>query len=477
MEAAKQDYNDPFALIKKGNAHEAASNFWKSAEMYTKASICLRSRADQLSSSSSSSSTTITPIEKDCGTNTTNKKREEERRKIISLYRAQSLEYLYKARQSFIMAITNENDQDRQQLVNVAKSGSRKLDPTMSCITLEESENRRTVFQTLFAGLLDEAGSEEDGNKMEECCSKCKHIDESKEKRRSPTQNNDDDVKDATIHPTDNSIESMEARLAKLNASLANNTSNTDTEKKSIPNVPPPFISGSRSSYNNGSDQHRLQNIHDGLKRLGVSIPNNNSKDFITTTQNLSEDEQVKLIIEQAQDEVRIEQTTEGRKHEIDNASSAESNNVLDYTNKDDDDDIDENDSMFDDYEDEEDDIDSLLMKAENLVTKTSAEIKGNMVSNNSTLLPISKENVELAQLRKAQSLLLEARLLLDMGSAEKELDEGEDNSEKEIGSSGKSTKEDATNNDKKELSARIKAKERVEDADKCLKEVLLGWG
>ncbi|KAL7452763.1 hypothetical protein ACHAWC_004480 [Mediolabrus comicus] len=448
--------------------------------MYTKASICLRSRADQLSSSSSSSTTT--PIEKDGGTNTTDKKREEERRKIISLYRAQSLEYLYKARQSFIMAITNENDQDRQQLLDVAKSGTGKLDPTMSCITLEESEDRRAVFQTLFAGLLNEAGSEDDGKKkMEECCSKCKHINEPKEERRPSTQMNDDVVKDETIHPADNSIESMEARLAKLNASLANNATSADNMTKNSnnsipPNVPPPFISGSRSSYNNGSDQSRLQNIHDGLKRLGVSIPNNNKASIITTTENLSEDEQVKLIIEQAQDEVRIERT-EGRKHEIDNTSSVDSNNVLDYMNEDDDD-IDENDSMFDDYEDEEDDIESLLMKAENLVAKTSAEIKGNMMSNTSSSLPISKEKVELAQLRKAQALLLEARLFLDMGSsAEEELDEGEDNNEKENGSSDKPTKHDPTNNDKKVSSARIKAKERVEDADKCLKEVLLGWG
>jgi hypothetical protein len=292
---------------------------------------------------------------------------------------------------------------------------------------------------------------------------------------------NDDVVKDATIHPADNSIESMEARLAKLNASLANSNISTDNMTKNSnnsipPNVPPPFISGSRSSYNNGSDQHRLQNIHDGLKRLGVSISNNNNDSLITTTENLSEDEQVKLIIEQAQDEVRIERT-EGRKHEIDNTSSVDSNNVLDYMNEDDDD-IDENDSMFDDYEDEEDNIESLLMKAENLVAKTSAEIKGNMMNNTSSSLPISKEKVELAQLRKAQALLLEARLFLDMGSsAEEELDEGEDTSEKEISSSGKSTKEDATNNDKKVSSARINAKERVEDADKCLKEVLLGWG
>ena len=476
MKAAYQDDNDPFVLIEKGNAHEAASNFWKSAEMYTKASICLRSRADQLSSSSSS--TPLSPMERD-GT----KKHEEERRKIISLYRAQSLEYLYKARKSFIMAITNENDQDRQQLLNVAKSGTGKLDPTMSCITVQESEDRRKVFQTLFAGLLDEAGSEDDGKKkMEDCCSKCKHINEPKEERRPSTQMNVDVVKDKTIHPAGNSIESMEARLAKLNASLANNTSNTDNMTKNSnnsipPDVPPPFISGSRSSYNNGSDQHRLQNIHDGLKRLGVSMPNNNKDSIIATTENLSEDEQVKLIIEQAQDEVRIEQTTEGRKHEIENTSSAYSNNVLDYMNDDNDDDIDENDSMFDDYEDEEDDIDSLLMKAENLVAKTSAEIKGNnMMSNTSSSLPISKENVELAQLRRAQALLLEARLLLDMGSAEEKLDEGEDN-EKENGSSDKPAKQNATNNNNKGTSARSKAKERVEDANKCLKEVLLGWG
>ena len=53
----KEEDEDPFKLIQKGNAFEAASDHWRSSEFYTRASISLRRRADDLSSQIRSSNT------------------------------------------------------------------------------------------------------------------------------------------------------------------------------------------------------------------------------------------------------------------------------------------------------------------------------------------------------------------------------------------------------------------------------------
>mmetsp|Transcript_17184 Transcript_17184/g.29058 ORF Transcript_17184/g.29058 Transcript_17184/m.29058 type:complete len:432 (-) Transcript_17184:323-1618(-) len=424
--------DDPFALIEKGNAFEAATNHWGSADMYSQASMCLRIRADNFSSQ----------LTEDADANAKN----QERRKIISLYRAQSLEYLYKARHCFIEAVKFENDQDRNRMLEVAMSGKGRLDPLCSMISSEESERRRCIFQTLFSGQDDvkakEVQRDDEGNKGEEYL---------KDEAEIPVQN---DTNERTIiKPAEDNInnlqESMEARLAKLNSSLEKN--------ENIPEAPPPFISGSRSG-GSSSDQSRLDNLQRGLKGLGVTLPDNcSNKDFIPD--NLSDEDQVKLIIQQARDEVMIEKGTDD----------------------DNEDGIDENDSMFEGFEEEEDDIESLLAKAENLVAKTTSEINGGMDQSNSS---IPSSTVELAQLRKAQALLLEARLCLEIGDAKylNECANHEMNDESASSDGGGNLddngngNEDETKNQRNDRnSARIKAKERVQESCECLKDILSG--
>jgi len=426
-----EEADDPFALIEKGNAFEAANNHWGSADMYSQASMCLRIRADNFSSQLTEDAANA---------------KNQERRKIISLYRAQSLEYLYKARHCFIEAVKFENDQDRNRMLEVAMSGKGRLDPLCSMISSEESERRRCIFQTLFSGQDDVKAKEaydDAGDKREEYL---------KDEAEIPVQN---DTNERTIKPAEDNIdnlqESMEARLAKLNSSLENN--------ENIPKAPPPFISGSRSG-GSSSDQSRLDNLQRGLKGLGVTLPDNcSNKDFIPDN-NLSDEDQVKLIIQQARDEVMIEKGTDD----------------------DNEDGIDENDSMFEGFEEEEDDIESLLAKAENLVAKTTSEINGGMDQSNSS---IPSSTVELAQLRKAQALLLEARLCLEIGDA-KYLDEcaNHEMNDESASSDGGENLDDNGNENKYETnnqrnnrnSARIKAKERVQDACECLKAILSGW-
>ena len=420
--------DDPFALIEKGNALAAATNHWGAADMYSQASSSLKIRADNISSQ-----LLVDDV------------KNQERRKIISLYRAQSLEYLYKARHCFIEAITFENDQDRNRMLEVAKCGKGRLDPLCSMLSCEESERRRCIFQTLF--------SKEEELKVKEV-----HYDEGGIRKEFinktdgaeiPAHN--DVVNECTIKPAediDNRQESMEARLAKLNSSLENN--------EHIPKAPPPFISGSRSG-GASTDQSRLDSLQRGLKGLGVTLPDNSSnKDFISD--HLSDEDQVRFIIQQAQDEVMMEKGTE-----VDKTLYA----------CDDEDEIDENDSMFDGFEDEEDDIESLLTRAENLFAKAASGINGG-VDRPSSSSP--SYTVELAQLRKAQALLLEARLFLEIRDATY-LD-GCDNDEINCNLDDKSDgdKEETNHQSNNRNSVRIKARERVKDAYECLKSILSNW-
>mmetsp|Transcript_24376 Transcript_24376/g.34917 ORF Transcript_24376/g.34917 Transcript_24376/m.34917 type:complete len:446 (-) Transcript_24376:454-1791(-) len=430
MPKEEEEGEDPFALIEKGNALEAATNHWGSADMYSRASTSLSIRADNISSQ-------LLPDD-----NVKN----EERRKIISLYRAQSLKYLYKARHCFIEAVKFENDQDRNRMMQVATSGKGRLDPLCSMLSSEESERRRCIFQALFSGQDDVNVKEEYDNEDEE--DKRKEFSNEADEAGIPAQN---DIHECTIAPAEdediaNLQESMEARLANLNSSLANND---------IPKAPPPFISGSRSG-GVSSDQSRLDSLQRGLKGLGITLPDNSrNRDFIPD--NLSDEDQVKLIMQQARDEVMIDKS---------------------YV-CDDEDGIDENDSMFEGFEDEEDDIDVLLARAENLVAKTSSEISG-IVDHPTALCPSS--TVELARIRKAQALLLEARLCLEIGDAKYLNECANHESNDESASCGGIGNLDDNNNDgneeqeDNEKSDRSKAKERVKEANECLEDILSGW-
>ena len=85
----------------------------------------------------------------------------------------------------------------------------------------------------------------------------------------------DDETLIEDTNGIDDRQQSIEARLAELDTSL-------------LPNVPPPFISGSRTS--NGDNQNRLNEIQKGLKGLGISLPDNSGKKDLISD-NLSQEE------------------------------------------------------------------------------------------------------------------------------------------------------------------------------------------
>mmetsp|Transcript_16815 Transcript_16815/g.35287 ORF Transcript_16815/g.35287 Transcript_16815/m.35287 type:complete len:497 (+) Transcript_16815:102-1592(+) len=478
--------SDPFDLIQRGNACEAASNRWGAADFYSRASVALRQRADTISSQ----------LRQDC--KSMSNKYKEEKRKVVSLFRGQSLEYLYKARYFLMQALNFENDQDRNRALEVSKTGSGVLDPLCSMITVDESEKRRLIFERLFLmggdALMEGHKNKKDTVPRKEVTPRStgrtgppdmkdgikgfEDFQHNNHERKEPLEAEESCQSEAEMTPSsaaneyDDRTQSIESRLADLNSSIM---------KSDLPNVPPPFVSNSRSTCRS-DNQNRLEEIQRGLQKLGVSLPDEfKNKDFLS--ENLSMEDQVKLIIQQTKDEVRVEKgihmDPEANPDDVDT-------NVDDL--------IDEDDSMFEGYEDEEDDdVDALLMKAEKLIAKTSAEV--------GVTGELASSSPEVAQIRKSQSLLLEARLYLEMeqanmkvkkpaeafspeitdeknsGSEAKNSETGEKNSDMdEQPKAGISNDEEEAANEDSVKSAREKARERIQNAEECLKEVLENW-
>lgn len=427
--------DDPFELIKRGNAFESSSDHWRSAEFYSRASVCLRSRADDLSLQ-------IRKGGQDASA-------EVEKRKVVSLFRAQSLEYLYKSRHCLLEALRFENDQDRSRTLEVARSGTGSLDPLFTMISSEDINKRNETFRRLFSGCMEASVVENQAN-AEQGVGESEQIEEIKTgntsgtlsssmKKSTPANSNkSSDESSTSTDQIDGRQQSLESRLAKLDSSL-------------LPNTPPPFESGSRSC-SGPSNKNRLDEIQRGLGRLGVSLPDGTSKRDLLPDNSSAED-QVKLIINHAKDELHVERG-------MNMGEGTGPDEILDVSSFDDGNTIDENDSMFEGFADEEYDIDVLLSKADSLVAKTGIKADGS-----------GEFNFELVHIRKAQALLLEARLCLEMVQAQSH-DEG-------ILLSESNEDEGYVQNDQSSgstLAAKKKARGLVVNVQYCVGELLKVW-
>lgn len=427
--------DDPFELIKRGNAFESSSDHWRSAEFYSRASVCLRSRADDLSLQ-------IRKGGQDASA-------EVEKRKVVSLFRAQSLEYLYKSRHCLLEALRFENDQDRSRTLEVARSGTGSLDPLFTMISSEDINKRNETFRRLFSGCMEASVVGNQAN-AEQNVGESEQIEEIKTgntsgtlsssmKESTPANSNKSSDKSSTsTDQIDGRQQSLESRLAKLDSSL-------------LPNTPPPFESGSRSC-SGPTNKNRLDEIQRGLGRLGVSLPDGTSKRDLLPDNSSAED-QVKLIINHAKDELHVERG-------MNMGEGTGPDEILDVSSFDDGNTIDENDSMFEGFADEEYDIDVLLSKADSLVAKTGIKADGS-----------GEFNSELVHIRKAQALLLEARLCLEMVQAQSH-DEG-------ILLSESNEDEGYVQNDQSSgstLAAKKKARGLVVNVQYCVGELLKVW-
>jgi hypothetical protein len=396
------DEGDPFDLIERGNAFDSASDHWRSADCYSRASTCLRDRADILSTQIKNGDHDQSVVS--------------EKRKVVSLFRAQSLEYLYKARQCLLKAMQFENEQDHSRMLDVARLGSGSLDPLACMISSQDIEERNLTFRRLF--------------------SRCTNMMEV------GTQTNADDdvdIDQINISSTTNQIDAhqqlLESRLAKLDSSL-------------LPNIPPPVVFGSHNGTKN-----RMEEIHRGLGRLGVSLPDSSKRDILPDN-TLSTEDQMKLIINQAKDEVRVERGM--------HLETGYCSNILDasLSSSIDDNVINENDSMFDGFEDEEYDIDTLLSKTENLLAKTEINTNGESEIFHS----------ELVHIRRIQALLLEARLYLEIGRS-KSNDTETTHKEEDEDDGGYGQNDDQSN-----VAMKMKARCLIVGIQDCVKELLNKW-
>ena len=395
------DEGDPFDLIERGNAFDSAYDHWRSADCYSRASTCLRDRADILSTQIKNGDHDQSVVS--------------EKRKVVSLFRAQSLEYLYKARQCLLKAMQFENEQDHSRMLDVARLGSGSLDPLACMISSQDIEERNLTFRRLF--------------------SRCTNM---MEVGVQTNADNDVDIDQINISSTTNQIDAhqqlLESRLAKLDSSL-------------LPNIPPPVVFGSHNGTKN-----RMEEIHRGLGRLGVSLPDSSKRDILPDT--LSTEDQMKLIINQAKDEVRIERGM--------HLETGYCSNILDasLSSSVDDNVINENDSMFDGFEDEEYDIDTLLSKTESLLTKMGINTIGES----------EKFHSELVQIIRIQALLLETRLCLETARSKSNY------TAKTHENEGDDDECCVRNNDQSTVAMKKKARSLAVCVQDCINELLNSW-
>jgi hypothetical protein len=115
---------------------------------------------------------------------------------------------------------------------------------------------------------------------------------------------------------------------------------------------------------------------------------------------------------------------------------------------------------MFDGFEDEEYDIDTLLSKTESLLTKTEIRIDGESEEFHS----------DLAQIRRIQALLLEARLCLEIARSK---------SNDTVTTHEKEDDDDeccVKNNDQSIVAMKKKARCLIVGVQDCVKELLNKW-
>ncbi|KAL3802644.1 hypothetical protein HJC23_011968 [Cyclotella cryptica] len=421
---------DPFDLIQRGNAFHSSSSHWSAADAYSRASLALRHRANVLSASAPAKKKTKPTKKENDGVE------EEEEEKIISLYRAQSLEYFYKARQSLLTALAFENDQDRRNTCEVAKMGAGALDPTCCFIGREEGERRRRMFERLF--IMD------GGNK--ECMDR-------------------DGGGDGVTKGTREERNVEEGK-------------GDNTVEMDIPHAPSTLLvvnnSTTASAAANDDPQKRLNDIHSGLKRLGVSLPDDyqSNKHYVLGIKPMSNEDQVKLIIQQATDEVQVETASNG---------TDEKHDRTDWE-------INENDSMFDGYQehidddDEDNDLDTLLIKVEKMAASMSKRDESEMEEKEKDREQHQDHLYDnrLQMIRNAQALLLEARLCLELEREEEDMSCSGNDSDEFSGGQKDTSTDNGTVNEAKDDSVgchrRRKARDRIDCAVRCLQHGLSTW-
>ena len=302
----------------------------------------------------------------------------DEKQKVISLYTTQSLEYFHKARHSLLEALVSENAKDKRKSTKVTRAGKGNLDPICSVVSGEEVERRKRIFNILF-------GSQ-----------------------------NGDTNKSKSV--------GVEAAMA---AAVV-------IDHEEIPAAPSSLLPTTTSSVSNiiekNDSQQRLNEIRSGLQRMGVSLPDEQNELIIKPE--MSSDDLVRLVMQQASEEVLLEGNSDHLVKSIMQQTSYEipleessKKQELHYNDSL----IDENDSMFEGFQDEpDDDLEALMIKVDKMIesAKASSSSEKNDASDkqNDHLL-----DNQLRMIEHAQALLLQARLCLALERGDEDGDVSSD--------------------------------------------------
>lgn len=254
---------DPFALIEEGNRLEEEGKFWEAAEAFGRAFLAL----DELSSATRSKASEQRAV---C-TTSDNKddfrkriKKAVEMEKIAALYKNQGMGYKNRAKGCVMSAIKEE----------VPGEGIELAEDILT--------KRRVIFQSLYACLGDLVSSPEPKEQQEE--RESNEMDLSADEPESlfdipvaPVASNVDvEKKTADVYD-------LEARLANINSTIPSNLKTED---------------------------ERMADIQKSVKGLGgyvMPISDDIKRHTIKHEKPTTQEEQIKQIIEQAKDEVRLE--------------------------------------------------------------------------------------------------------------------------------------------------------------------------
>lgn len=238
----QQHAESAFLLIENGNAFQSCKNWWAASDSFVRATHILTHLAADAAGQESA-----------------------EQKRISQLYDTKRYEYLGRARDCFVKALTSEaeRDQERRNEMVDTLHDARVLETDLLCATIstEEINKRLNTFAGLFAKsnikVKYEVGNGEDvmgeGNTP-------KDVDEDGETTE----------------------KSIEERLKDLNRSLP---------------------AGLKSST------QRMVDIDKGMRRLGLTSFTEQKREEVV--EELDEDEQVEQILNQAKDEVLFEKNTE----------------------------------------------------------------------------------------------------------------------------------------------------------------------
>jgi len=119
-DSANEELDQVFQCIERGNSHENSEEYWDASAEFSQATELLcKLAADTL------------PVD-------------EEAMRIAQLYHVQSREYLYRARQVLIQALTKEVKEDKER-------AEAKEDPFKSTLSVDDAECRLRLFMALFS--------------------------------------------------------------------------------------------------------------------------------------------------------------------------------------------------------------------------------------------------------------------------------------------------------------------------------------